>query len=258
MKELNVNSLFGLKGKTALITGASKGIGKEIALLLANFGADIALVARDEDELGKVAKEIQALGRKASYISLDLTNTAEIPAMVKAFHDEFGSIDVLVNNAGINIPKPASEITEADWDKVMDINMKSVFFTAKETGKYMMKQKSGKVINVSSQMAFVGYFKRSAYASSKGGITQLTKALAIEWAEYNINVNAIAPTFIETPMTAKMFEDKEFKEEVLGRIPLGRLAKTEDLYGAFVYLASGASDMVTGHTLLVDGGWTTW
>ena len=238
--------------------GASKGIGKEIALLLAHFGADIALVARDESELGKVAKEIQALGRKVSYISLDLTNTAEIPAMVKTFHDEFGSIDILVNNAGINIPKPASEVTEADWDKVMDINMKSVFFTAKEAGKYMIEQKSGKVINVTSQMAFVGYFKRSAYSSSKGGITQLTKALAIEWAEHNINVNAIAPTFIETPMTAKMFENKAFKEEVLGRIPLGRLAKAEDLYGAFVYLASNASDMVTGHTLLVDGGWTAW
>lgn len=258
MKEFNINSMFSLNGKTALITGASKGIGKEIAILLASCGADIALVARGEEELKKVTKEIQALGRKASYIALDLTKTDEIPAMAEFFYNEFGSIDILVNNAGINIPKPVEEVTEDDWDRVMDINMKSVFFTTKEVGKYMVKEKSGKIINVSSQMAFVGYFKRSAYSSSKGGITQLTKALAIEWAEHNINVNAIAPTFIETPMTEKMFKDNIFKKEVLDRIPLGRLAKTKDLYGAFVYLASEASNMVTGHTLLVDGGWTTW
>src|SRR5699024_957758 len=140
----------------------------------------------------------------------------------------------------------------------MDLNLKSTFFMTQAVGKYMKDQKRGKVINISSQMAFVGYFDRAAYSTSKGGLTQLTKALAIEWAEHNININAIAPTFIETDMTRKMFEDRAFKNEVLGRIPLRKLAKEEDLFGALIYLSSRASDMVTGHTVMVDGGWTVW
>lgn len=258
MRNDYIQSLFDLTGQTAIVTGASKGIGKEIALLLANCGADIAVVARNKEDLEEVANEIKRIGKKSLPLPFDLTKTNHISDMAEEVYNHFGKIDILVNNAGINIPKPAEDVTVEDWDSVMDINLKSVFFTTQAVGKYMREQKSGKVINVSSQMAFVGYYKRAAYSTSKGGITQLTKALAIEWAPYNINVNAIAPTFIETPMTKMMFEDETFKTEVLNRIPLGRLSKTEDLFGGFAYLASNAANMVTGHTLLIDGGWTVW
>lgn len=250
--------LFNLRGKVAIVTGASRGIGKDIAKLLARAGANLALIARNKEELEKVAAEVQTLGKDALVLPLDLSVTNDIPAMVKRVKDYFGHIDILVNNAGLNIAKEAESVTEEDWDKVLDINLKSVFFLSREVGQYMREQRYGKIINMSSQMAFVGYFKRSAYSASKGGVTQLTKSLAIEWAEDQINVNAIAPTFIETEMTKTMFEDDRFKQEVLNRIPLGRLAKTEDLYGSLLFLASDSSNMVTGHTIRVDGGWTVW
>ncbi|WP_311200368.1 SDR family NAD(P)-dependent oxidoreductase [Oceanobacillus kimchii] len=252
------SKLFDLTGKTAIVTGAGKGIGRSIALMLAANGADVALMARNEDELSDVAKEIETIGQKALPIPVDLTNINEIQGVVDHVHQHFGKIDILINNAGMNIPKPAEEVTEEDWDRINDINVKGLFFISQAVGKYMKEAGKGKIINVSSQMAFVGYYKRSVYASTKGAITQMTKSLSIEWAKHNINVNAIAPTFIETPMTKAMLDDEDFKEDVLNRIPLGRLAKEEDLFGAFVYLASNASDMVTGQTVVVDGGWTVW
>ncbi|SDI00983.1 SDR family NAD(P)-dependent oxidoreductase [Alteribacillus bidgolensis] len=255
---MNLARFFQLEGKKVIITGASKGIGKEIALQLAGLGADLALTARDERELDAVKKQIETYGGNAEIFPFDLMNTEKIPDLVKSIHQEFGQIDVLINNAGINITKPAAEINEVDWDKVIDLNMKSAFFISQAVGKYMIAQKQGKIINMSSQMALVGYYNRAPYCSSKGGVSQMTKALAIEWASHQVNVNAIAPTFIETPMTAPMFEDEEFRKEVLSRIPLGRLAKTEDLMGAILYLASDSSNMVTGQTLAVDGGWTVW
>lgn len=258
MARYKANELFNLSGKTAIVTGASKGIGRSIALLLAQNGADVALMARNEEGLKEVAKEIESTGQKALPVSVDLTDIDSIPNVVEKVYDHFGKIDILVNNAGTNIPKKAEEVTEKDWDQIIDINVKSVFFISKAVGKYMKAAEQGKIINVSSQMAFVGYYKRAAYASSKGAITQLTKSLSIEWAPYHINVNAVAPTFIETPMTRKMLDDADFKKDVLSRIPLGRLAKEEDLFGAFVFLASEAADMVTGQTLIVDGGWTVW
>lgn len=258
MSRINIQSYFDLTDQTAIVTGASKGIGREIALLLAESGANVAVIARKQEELEDVAAEIEKLGRKALPISFDLTKTNEIEEVVDRIYKHFGRIDILINNAGINIPEPAEEVSIENWDTIMNINLKSVFFMSKAAGKYMKEHNRGKIVNMSSQMAFVGYYKRSAYSTSKGGITQMTKALAIEWASHNINVNAIAPTFIETPMTAPMFEDPTFKNEVLNRIPLGRLAKSEDLFGAVIYLASNASNMVTGQTLVVDGGWTVW
>ncbi|MGY4690749.1 SDR family NAD(P)-dependent oxidoreductase [Salibacterium sp. K-3] len=253
-----INSLFNLNGKTAVVTGANKGIGRSTALLLAEAGADTALVARTSSELEETAEEIRDMGRRAAVFSFDLYETDNIHPLFESIHKTFGSIDILVNNAGINIAKPASEITVEEWDKVLDLNLKSLFFMSQEAGKYMREQKSGKIINMSSQMALVGYYNRSAYSASKGGVSQLTKSLAVEWAADNVHVNAVAPTFIETPMTAPMFEDEAFRQEVLSRIPLGRLAKTEDLHGAVLFLASSSSDMVTGQTIPVDGGWTIW
>ncbi|WP_330219535.1 glucose 1-dehydrogenase [Peribacillus muralis] len=255
---LELNQLFNLNGKVAIITGASKGIGKDLAIMLARAGSDIAIIARNEEQLEEAAHEIERVGVKVLPVSFDLTKVEDTAHVMERIYKHFGRIDILINNAGINVAKPAEELTPQDWDKVLDINLKSVFFTSQAAGKYMIDQKKGKIINMSSQMAFVGYYKRAAYSSSKGGITQMTKALAIEWAPHQINVNAIAPTFIETPMTKQMFEDETFKREVLGRIPLGRLAKTEDLFGGVLYLASSSSDMMTGQTLVVDGGWTVW
>lgn len=168
----------------------------------------------------------------------------------------FGHIDILVNNAGVNITQWAVDVTEEAWDRVLDTNLKALFFCAQTVGKVMIRQKKGKIINVSSQTGTVAIPQRAAYCSSKGGVNQLTKLLAIEWAQYNINVNAIAPTFIETPFTKPMFEKEGFREYVLGNIPLGRVGTPDDVTGAVIYLASEASNMVTGHILLVDGGWT--
>lgn len=241
-----------------MITGANKGLGLAVAEMLAEAKANVALVARHEESLQQIAEKLKADGHTADHFAFDLTNTRDMPDLFQRIHQTFGKIDVLINNAGTNIPVKAEEVTEEQWDQIHDINLKSVFFASQAAGKYMMEQKQGKIINMSSQMAFVGYYKRAAYSSSKGGITQLTKSLAVEWASYHINVNAVAPTFIETPMTAKMFEDPEFRREVLGNIPLGRLAREEDIFGAVLLLASSASDMITGHTLRVDGGWTVW
>jgi 2-deoxy-D-gluconate 3-dehydrogenase len=168
----------------------------------------------------------------------------------------FGHIDILVNNAGINVPQPSEEVTEEAWDQVHNVNLRGLFFCAQAAGKVMIQQKGGKIINVSSQSGNVGLPLRAAYCSSKGGVNLLTKVLAIEWAKYHINVNAIAPTFIEGPFTKPMFEKKEFREYVLGNIPLGRVGQPTDVVGAVIYLASSASDLVTGHILLIDGGWT--
>ena len=254
----SIQSIFELTDKVAIVTGASKGIGRDISLLLAEAGANLVIIARNEQELLELSQEIKAKGRKVLAIPADLMDTSGIPKIIEQVIEEYGRIDILINNAGTNIPKPALETTEEDWDLVMDLNVKSLFFMTKEVGKHMCNQKSGKVVNITSQMAFVGYHDRSVYCASKGSVTQMMKALAIEWAPHQINVNAVAPTFIETPMTKDMFQDEKFKNDVLNRIPLGRLAKSEDLFGAILFLSSRASDMVTGHTVVVDGGWTVW
>ncbi|GEK57970.1 2-deoxy-D-gluconate 3-dehydrogenase [Marinococcus halophilus] len=226
--------------------------------MLAEAGASVAMVARDEQALQETEWSIQDKNRSAASFPFDLTKIDKLDELFDSIHRRLGQIDVLLNNAGTNIPAPAEEVTEEEWDRIHDINLKSVFFACQAAGKWMREAGHGKIINMSSQMAFVGYYNRAAYSSSKGGITQLTKSLAIEWASHGINVNAVAPTFIETPMTEKMFEDTEFKKEVLARIPLGRLARPEDLFGAVAFLSSASSDMVTGQTIMVDGGWTVW
>lgn len=258
---MNLETLFSLKQKVIVITGASKGIGKSLSIFLAKQGSHIVLIGRNKEDLVQVQEEIRQMTngqQKVMSISLDLTEFEEIPNAVNTIIEEMGTIDVLINNAGVNIPKKAEDTTLEDWDAVLDINLKSVFFLSQNVGNYMKREEKGKIINMSSQMAFVGYYRRSAYCASKGGLTQLTKALAVEWAQNNVLVNAVAPTFIETSFTEKMFQDKAFKQEVLSRIPLGRLAKEEDLFGAIIYLASDASNMVTGQTIVVDGGWTVW
>jgi NAD(P)-dependent dehydrogenase (short-subunit alcohol dehydrogenase family) len=247
---------FDLAGKVALVTGAGRGIGYHIALALARYGADLVVCSRTVSELEKLGKEVEEIGRRVLIRQADVRKSSEVGALVQAAVDSFQRIDILVNNAGVNIPQWAAEVTEEAWDTIMDINLKGVFFVAQAVGKVMIRQKRGKIINVSSQAGSVGLLRRAAYCASKGGVNQLTRVLAIEWAPHNINVNAIAPTFVETPLTRPMFQDQNFREYVMGNISLGRIGKPEDIVGAAIYLASAASDLVTGHVLLIDGGWT--
>jgi NAD(P)-dependent dehydrogenase (short-subunit alcohol dehydrogenase family) len=248
-------SEFDLSGKVALVTGAARGMGREFALALAKYGADL-VVCDILSDLQKIKPEIERLGRRVLIQQADLYKIPEIDAMVNESIRAFGRIDILVNNAGINIPQWATEVTEEAWDKVINLNLKGLFFCCQAVGKLMIRQRKGKIINVSSTMGSVGLERRAAYSSSKAGVNLLTKVLAIEWAPYQINVNAIAPTFVETPLTKPMFGEKGFRDSVLGNIPLGRIAQTKDITGAIIYLASEASNMVTGHVLLIDGGWT--
>lgn len=245
-----------LHGQKVIVTGGSKGIGKDIALSFAKLGAKVIITGRDESALSTTTDQLKELQFDCSYIVCDMQDVNNIYEMVDEAYIRNNGIDVLVNNAGINIPKPAMEVTEDDWERVLDTNLKGVFFCSQRVGKYMIPQRKGKIINIVSQMAFVGYVKRAAYCSSKGGAVQLTKALAIEWAPYNIKVNAVAPTFIETDLTKKMFEDQGFYQDVVSRIPLGKLARPSDITGSVLFLASEMSDFITGETIKVDGGWT--
>jgi 2-dehydro-3-deoxy-D-gluconate 5-dehydrogenase len=246
-------------GKIALVTGAGSGLGQAIACGLAQAGADVAVTEQPgrETVAAVTVGQIEAAGRRAGAWPLAVTRMSMIAEVVEQVVARFGRIDLLVNNAGINVPRLALEVTEDDWDRVLDVNLKGAFFMAQAVAKQaLLPQGGGKVINIASQNGVVGMHHRAAYCASKAGMVNLTRVLALEWAQYRINVNAVGPTFIETPLTRPMFADPAFRDEVLRNIPLGRIGRPEDVVGAVVFLASPAADMVTGHTLLVDGGWT--
>lgn len=246
-------------GKVALITGGGSGIGKAVAEGMAYFGADVIITEiSSKMELGQqVASEISAAtGNKAICLPLNLPDLKSIDEMVTSAITQMGRVDVLINNAGIQIAKPALEVTEADWDAVVDTNLKGAFFVAQRVGKEMVSQKSGRIINIASQNGIIGYYNRVAYCSAKAGMVNMTRVLAIEWAEHGINVNAIGPTFIRTPLGEQTFKDPKIYNDLVSRIPLGRVGEPEEVVGAVVYLASDAASLVTGHTLMVDGGWT--
>lgn len=249
--------LFDLKGRKAVVSGAGRGIGKAIALGLARAGADIGLVARTESELNAVADEIKEIGRRAAVRASDLTVTADIPELISGLAGDLGGIDILVNNAGTNIPQDSVDVSEAAWDTVMAINLKSCFFMAQAVGKVMIEQgRGGRIINISSQTGSVALIKRAAYCASKAGLNLVTKVLAMEWGPHEILVNAVAPTFVETEMTKPMLADPQFREYALAKNVLKRFGTTDDVAGAVTYLASPAANLVTGHILLVDAGWT--
>lgn len=252
-----MTSLFDLAQRKALITGAGRGIGKACALALARAGADVALIARTQSQLEETAAEVEALGHRAVFRVADLNRVEALPELVAGLASELGGVDVLVNNAGINIPQDSVEVTPENWDKVMAINLRGAFFMAQAAGKLMIDRgKGGRIINMSSQTGSVALIKRAAYCASKAGLNLVTKVLALEWAPYGILVNAVAPTFIENQLTKKMFEDPEFRKYALAKNLLGRFGKEEDVAGAVLYLASPASSLVTGHILMVDAGWT--
>jgi 2-dehydro-3-deoxy-D-gluconate 5-dehydrogenase len=249
---------MGLQGKVVVVTGAGSGIGKAVAIAAAEAGADCVPCEHPDrmNDLDPVCDAIRATGRSAYPTSLLLPDTESIDRMVDHAVAAAGRIDVLVNNAGINKPCDALDVSEEEWDAIMDVNLKGVFFTAQRVARVMVKNGGGKIVNMASQNGVVGYYKRAAYCSSKAGVVNLTRVLAVEWAEHKINVNAVGPTFILTPLTQSTFDDPELREDLVSRIPVGRVGQPEDVTGAVVFLASPAADMITGHTLLVDGGWT--
>ncbi len=247
-----------LEDKVIVVSGAGSGIGRAIVIAAAEAGADCVPceIPAKMENLDPVCEVIRKLERRALPLPLHLPDMVSIEAMITAAVEEMGRIDVLVNNAGINIPCDALEFTEEDWDAVLDVNLKGLFFLSQRVARRMKKTGGGKIVNIASQNGVVGYYKRAAYCSSKAGVINLTRVLAIEWARYGINVNAVGPTFILTPLTQSTFDDPELREDLLKRIPIGRVGQPEDVVGAVVFLASPAADMITGHTLMVDGGWT--
>ena len=252
----------GLDGAVALVTGTGSGLGQATALALAAAGAR-PVITELPDRLDRAEGTANMIrerhGGEATVVRLDVTSLESIAACTEAAASAYtGRIDVLVNNAGLNVPQMAFDVTEEAWDKVLDVNLKGLFFMAQAVGRRMRDQqpRGGTIINIASQMGLVGYVQRAAYCSSKAGVVNLTRVLAFEWAEYNVRVNSICPTFVETPLTRPMFEDPEFKADVYRRIPLGRLATPEDVAHAVAYLAGPGAGMVTGHALVVDGGWT--
>jgi len=245
---------FRLDGKNALVTGAGRGIGMGASIALAESGAKVTLVSRTEKELKEISDHINSQGYESSYISLDVNNENEISELINS-SDPF---DILVNNAGTNKPAKLVDTDINDFDYVMSLNVRSVINLTKSVVKKMLDNDvKGSIINVSSQMGHVGGPNRTTYCSSKFAIEGFTKALAIELAPNGIRVNTICPTFIQTPMTEPFLKDEEFKKNTIGMIPLGRLGEVKDLMGPFVFLASEASSLMTGSSLLVDGGWTS-
>jgi len=246
-----------LKEKVAIITGAGKGIGRDIALALADSGAKVAIMSRTESDLDKLAQEIKQLGSEALVVPMDIQKTEEIYEAVNKTLKYFSKIDILVNNAGVMILKKAVDFTEDIWNQMVDTNLKGTFFMSQAVAKKaMIPQKNGKIINISSQLAFVGNYERSIYCSTKGGILQMTRALAIEWSDYDIHVNSVAPGYTKTEMTKGLLEDETKYQQIVSMIPLRRVAETSDVSAAVLYLASDYSNFVTGQTIIIDGGYT--
>ena len=247
---------FRLDGQVAVVTGASKGIGWDLAKALAAAGARVAVAARHLRSLERLASEIEGEGGKALAVELDVRNVSQISSVFEQVHRHFGSLDVLVNNAGLGANHPAADVTESDWDEMMAVNLRGLFFSCQAAGRIMLAQGKGRIINMSSQAGVVGIREHAVYSASKGGVNLLTKVLALEWSSRGVTVNAVAPTFIYTPGTAERLNQPDYLEGVLGRLPIGRVGTTTDVAAAVIYLASPAGAMVSGHVLLVDGGWT--
>jgi gluconate 5-dehydrogenase len=250
-------ALFDLTGKVAIVTGASRGLGQYMGRALARAGADLVITSRELARLGEFRREIQALGRKALPLELDVRDYDSIRRMVEAAHHEYGKIDILINNAGCNVRKPALEVAWDDWNLVLDTNLRGPFFTAQAVARKMVPRRYGRIVNIGSVTCVAGYAGLGPYCASRGGIKQLTMSLADDWGPYGITVNCLAPGWFKTAQNAVLYEDQEWVDYIVDRIPLKRPGQPPDLDGAVVFLASDASAYVTGQTLLVDGGIST-
>lgn len=248
---------FKLTDKVAVVTGGTRGIGKAISLALAEAGANVVPTSRTLADVQQVVGEIEKLGREALAITTDVSKSEQVERLISSTVEKFGRIDILINNAGISPYYKRSEtVTDEEWDQVIDVNLKGVFLCSRAAGRVMIQQKSGRIINVTSIGGKVALPNLVTYCASKGGIEQMTKVLAAEWARHNILVNCIAPAYTETEMTAGMRENPKILEQLTGGVLLKRLAKPEEVSGAAVFLASEAASFITGQTLMVDGGWT--
>jgi gluconate 5-dehydrogenase len=254
-----MSNIFDLSGKVAIVVGGAGGIGHAQALGLADAGADVVVASRKLEHLEPVVKEIQAKGRKSMAVAVEVTQEKSVAAMVDSVMKKFPTIDILVNAHGLAIRKPADTFPIDEWQQVMDINTRGTFLTCQAAGRVMIKQKSGKIINLSSVRGRYGLkADYAAYCASKGAVDTLTRTLACEWAKYNVLVNAVAPTIVETDLTKSALANPDYAAMMKGRIPLGRWAMPEDIVGATVFFASRASDFITGQILYIDGGVTTW
>lgn len=252
---MSILDKFKLEGKVALVTGASVGLGAAMAVGLAEAGADVVCHGHLEGEADSTCEMIENLGRKSLAVYGDMANKSVPVSLVDDVINQFGSIDILINNAGMIRRTPAADYSEEDWMTVLEVNLSSVFRLSQAAGKMMIEQGGGKIINVASLLSFQGGITVPAYTASKSGVAGLTKALANEWAKFNINVNAIAPGYMATNNTAPLRADENRNRQILERIPANRWGEAEDLQGAAVFLASEASDYLQGHILIVDGGW---
>ena len=251
------NNLFDLSGKVVIVTGTSRGLGQYMGRALAKAGADLVITSRNADSLHDFKKELEDLGRKVLPLELDVRNYDSIQNMAQAAVKHYKKIDILVNNAGCNIRKPSMEITWDDWDTVVDTNLKGTFFVSQAVAKHMILRNYGRIINIGSLTSVFGYAGLAPYCASRGGTKQLTMSLADDWGPFGITVNCIAPGWFKTFQNQVLYEDQDWVEYLVDRIPLKRLGKPQDLDGAVVFLASDASQYVSGQTLLVDGGMST-
>ena len=248
---------FDLEGRTALVTGAARGLGRAISVAIAAAGADVALGLRDGNSGADLEAEIRDLGRRVLRVPMDVRDLRQIEAAVDLVAGHFGRLDILVNNAGLGPANPAENVTEADYDLTMEVNVKGVFFASQASGRVMIEQGYGRIVSLSSQAGFVALPTESVYCTSKAAVAHLTKCLAVEWGQYGVTVNAVAPTFIRTDGTAADLADPVFAADVIERIAgVHRVGEPMDVAGAVVFLCSPAASLITGTTLLVDGGWT--
>lgn len=248
---------FQLEGKHAIVTGAGRGIGRALAIGLAEAGADVSLISRTESDLEQTASAIRQIGRQAIVIKTDVTKRDEIQKAIAETQSAFGGIDILVNNAGMNIRSKALEATDEEWQRIMDTNLKSAFMMSQETGKVMKNQEAGgRIINISSVAGHVALRTGVVYAATKAALIQMTKVLAMEWGQYGINVNSIGPWYFKTPLTEKLLADESYLGDILAVTPLNRIGELPELVGPVVFLSSEAGSYVTGQTLFVDGGMT--
>ena len=250
--------MFSLSGKVAMVTGSSKGLGRAAAMALAKAGADIAVCGRNPDDIDAAVTEVRKQGRQAAGFAFDVTRKESVDQGVAEILARFGRVDILFNNAGTNYRVPVLDYPEAEWDRILSTNLKAYYLVAQAVVPQMIERGYGKVINMSSILGHVGLQNQLAYASSKGGVEQMTKVMALEWAKAGVRVNAIAPTYFETEMVKQIRHDRERFDFINERTPMGRWGKLEEIEGIVIFLAAPASDFITGQSILIDGGWTAW